>query len=307
MSSKIQHNLKSTNSCKVRQTESFLFITQRVLMLRNYLMQNREIESKGMFNKIADLGLWTLNGLQKIGQSGLFLAGLIVRKPKLVKLWPDLRVQLYFSGVLSCLIIVVSALFIGMVVGLQGYNTLEKFGATTQLGQLLALSITRELGPVISALLFAGRAGSALTAEIGLMKATEQLACMDMIGVDPLGRIIYPRFIAGIIALPILALIFSVVAIYGGYFVGVEWLGIDSGSFWSNMQAAVNFKSDVLSGIIKSIIFALVVVWVAVYEGFFCTPTSEGISKATTHTVVHASLAVLGLDFLLTAIMIGSW
>ena len=194
-----------------------------------------------------------------------------------------------------------------MVVGLQGYNTLEKFGASSELGQLLALSIVRELGPVISALLFAGRAGSALTAEIGLMKATEQLASMDMMGVDPLGRIIYPRFLAGIISLPLLSLIFSAVAVYGGYFIGVKWLGVDGGSFWSNMQAAVNFQNDVLSGIIKSVVFAFVVIWIAVFQGFTCIPTAEGISQATTRTVVYASLAVLGFDFLLTAMMIGAW
>ncbi len=194
-----------------------------------------------------------------------------------------------------------------MVIGLQGYNTLQKFGASSQLGQLLALSITRELGPVISALLFAGRAGSALTAEIGLMKATEQLASMDMMGVDPLERVIYPRFLAGLIALPILALIFSAVAIYGGFFVGVQWLGVDNGTFWSNMQASVNFRADVLSGIIKSIVFAFVVVWIAVYQGFNCVATAEGISQTTTRTVVYSSLAVLGLDFLLTAVMIGGW
>ena len=214
---------------------------------------------------------------------------------------------MHFVGVLSCIIIVVSALFIGMVVGLQGYNTLQKFGASSQLGQLLALSIARELGPVVSALLFAGRAGSALTAEIGLMKATEQLASMDMMGVDPLGRIVYPRFLAGLVSLPVLALIFSAVAIYGGYFVGVDWLGVDAGSFWSNMQSAVNFKIDVLSGIIKSIVFAFVVVWIAVYQGFCSVPTAAGISVAATRTVVYSSLAVLGLDFIMTAIMIGGW
>ena len=218
-----------------------------------------------------------------------------------------MRYQIHFVGVLSCLIIVVSALFIGMVVGLQGYNTLQKFGASSQLGQLLALSISRELGPVISALLFAGRAGSALTAEIGLMKATEQLSSMDMMGVDPLGRVIYPRFIAGFITLPVLALIFSAVAILGGYFIGVHWLGVDAGSFWSNMQSAVNFRIDVLSGIIKSLVFAFVVTWIAVFQGFECVPTAEGISQATTKTVVYSSLAVLGLDFLLTAMMIGDW
>ncbi|KTC88662.1 lipid asymmetry maintenance ABC transporter permease subunit MlaE [Fluoribacter dumoffii] len=245
--------------------------------------------------------------LQDLGSSGLFLFLMLFRRPGISKLWPLLRYQIHFVGVLSCLIIVVSALFIGMVVGLQGYNTLQKFGASSQLGQLLALSISRELGPVISALLFAGRAGSALTAEIGLMKATEQLSSMDMMGVDPLGRVIYPRFIAGFITLPLLALIFSAVAIFGGYFIGVHWLGVDAGSFWSNMQAAVDFRIDVLSGIIKSLVFAFVVTWISVFQGFECVPTAEGISQATTKTVVYSSLAVLGLDFLLTAMMIGDW
>ncbi|HAZ7574005.1 lipid asymmetry maintenance ABC transporter permease subunit MlaE [Legionella sp. PATHC032] len=260
-----------------------------------------------MLDTIARLGNRGVQALQGIGSSGLFLFSMLFRKPNLLRLWPLLRYQLYFIGVLSCLIIVVSALFIGMVVGLQGYNTLQKFGASSQLGQLLALSVARELGPVISALLFAGRAGSALTAEIGLMKATEQLSSMDMMGVDPLGRVVYPRFVAGFIALPILALIFSAVAIYGGYFIGVYWLGVDAGSFWSNMQAAVNFRIDILSGIIKSLVFAFVVTWISVYQGFECVPTAEGISHATTKTVVYSSLAVLGLDFLLTAMMIGDW
>ncbi|RUR16898.1 lipid asymmetry maintenance ABC transporter permease subunit MlaE [Legionella sp. km535] len=260
-----------------------------------------------MLDSIARLGNRGIQVLSTIGNSGLFLFTMLFRKPNIPKLWPLLRQQLHFVGVLSCLIIVVSALFIGMVVGLQGYNTLQKFGAASQLGQLLALSIARELGPVISALLFAGRAGSALTAEIGLMKATEQLSSMDMMGVDPLGRVIYPRFMAGFIALPVLALIFSAVAIYGGYFIGVHWLGVDDGSFWSNMQAAVNFRIDIFSGIIKSFVFAFVVTWIAVFQGFECVPTAEGISQATTKTVVYSSLAVLGLDFLLTAMMIGDW
>lgn len=260
-----------------------------------------------MLEMIARFGNRGVQVVQNIGSSGLFLFAMLFRRPDVPRLWPEIRAQLYFVGVLSCLIIVVSALFIGMVVGLQGYHTLQKFGAASQLGQLLALSIARELGPVISALLFAGRAGSALTAEIGLMKATEQLSSMDMMGVDPLGRVIYPRFFAGFIALPVLALIFSAVAIYGGYFIGVYWLGVDAGSFWSNMQAAVNFRLDVLSGIIKSLVFAFVVTWIAVFEGFECVPTAEGISQATTKTVVYSSLAVLGLDFLLTAMMIGDW
>ncbi|KTD25701.1 toluene tolerance protein [Legionella lansingensis] len=260
-----------------------------------------------MLDLLARLGQRGVNNLQAMGNSGVFLLRMFLRDPDLPRLWPVLREQLYFVGVLSFLIIVVSALFVGMVIGLQGYNTLQKFGASSQLGQLLALSVARELGPVISALLFAGRAGSALTAEIGLMKATEQLASMDMMGVDPLGRVVYPRFIAGLISLPLLALIFTAVAIYGGYFVGVEWLGVDAGSFWSNMQAAVDFRIDILSGIIKSIVFAFVVVWIAVFQGFSCTPTAEGISQATTRTVVYSSLAVLGLDFILTAMMIGGW
>jgi phospholipid/cholesterol/gamma-HCH transport system permease protein len=260
-----------------------------------------------MLEFITRLGNRGTRVLQDLGSSGLFLFLMLFRKPNMTKLWPLVRYQIHFVGVLSCLIIVVSALFIGMVVGLQGYNTLQKFGASSQLGQLLALSISRELGPVISALLFAGRAGSALTAEIGLMKTTEQLSSMDMMGVDPLGRVIYPRFIAGFITLPILSLIFSAVAILGGYFIGVHWLGVDAGSFWSNMQAAVNFRIDVLSGIIKSLVFAFVVTWIAVFQGFECVPTAEGISQATTKTVVYSSLAVLGLDFLLTAMMIGDW
>ena len=260
-----------------------------------------------MLEFIARIGQGGLGKVQSIGQTGRFFLRVVFRQPGLRRLWPEIRAQLYFIGVLSCLIIVVSALFIGMVVGLQGYNTLEKFGAITQLGQLLALSVVRELGPVIGALLFAGRAGSAITAEIGLMKATEQLSSMDMMGVDPLSRIIYPRFLAGVISLPLLTLIFSAVAIYGGYFIGVQWLGIDAGSFWSNMQAAVDFRTDVLSGIIKSVVFAVVVMWIAVFQGFTCVPTAGGISQATTRAVVHSSLAILGCDFLLTAMMIGGW
>ncbi|MDF1758851.1 MAG: lipid asymmetry maintenance ABC transporter permease subunit MlaE [Legionellaceae bacterium] len=260
-----------------------------------------------MLDTVEKIGCKTVSKLQTIGNSGLFVLRVIFRKPDLLRLGPALRDQLYFVGVLSCLIVIVSALFIGMVVGLQGYNTLQKFGATSQLGQLLALSIARELGPVITALLFAGRAGSALAAEIGLMKTTEQLASMDMMGVDPVGQVIYPRFLAGVIALPMLSVIFAAVAVYGGYFIGVEWLGVDAGSFWSNMQASVDFRVDIVSGIIKSIVFAFLVVWIAVFQGYTCIPTAEGISQATTRTVVYSSLAVLGFDFLLTAVMIGGW
>lgn len=260
-----------------------------------------------MIEKITRLGQKGVDGLQGLGKSGIFLLQVLLRNPDFLKFWPALRYQLHFVGVLSGLIIIVSALFIGMVVGLQGYNTLQKFGASSHLGQLLALSIVRELGPVVSALLFAGRAGSALTAEIGLMKATEQLASMDMMGVDPAGRVIYPRFLAGCIALPVLTLIFSATAIFGGYLIGVEWLGVDAGSFWSNMQSAVSFRNDVLGGVIKSLVFAFLITWIAVFQGYYCVPTAGGISEATTKTVVYSSLAVLGFDFLLTAMMIGGW
>ncbi|MCR9191073.1 MAG: lipid asymmetry maintenance ABC transporter permease subunit MlaE [Gammaproteobacteria bacterium] len=260
-----------------------------------------------MIDHFERLGSRTISAVQTFGQSGFFLLRIIFQRPHMARFWPALCDQLYFVGVLSFLIVVVSGLFIGMVVGLQGFHILQKFGAVSQVGQLLALSITRELGPVLTALLFAGRAGSALTAEIGLMKATEQLASMDMMGVDPLRRIIYPRFWAGMIALPVLGLIFSMVAVYGGYWTSVQWLGVDAGSFWSNMQGAVDFHMDVVSGVVKSIVFAFLVIWIALFQGFTCEPTAEGISQATTRTVVCGSLAVLGFDFLLTAMMIGGW
>src|SRR3990167_8396044 len=257
-------------------------------------------------NAIALLGRRVIERVRGIGVASLMLLQILFSMPTAlgVRLFVY---QMYRVGVLSLLIIVVSGLFIGAVLGLQMYSILVTFGSEAMLGTAVALTLLRELAPVISALLFAGRAGSALTAEIGLMKATEQLASMDMMGVDPIGRIIYPRFLSAVIALPLLALIFSATAIYGGYFIGVDWLGVDGGSFWSNMQTAVDFRLDVLSGIIKSIVFAVVVVWIAVYEGFYCMPTAEGISQATTRTVVYSSLAVLGLDFVLTAMMIGGW
>ena len=215
--------------------------------------------------------------------------------------------QLYSVGVLSLAIIVVSGLFIGMVLGLQGYTILSDFGSEAAIGQMIALTLGRELGPVVTALLFAGRAGSALTAEIGLMKATEQLSSMEMMGVDPLRRVIAPRLWAGFIAMPVLAIIFSVVGIWGGMMVGVEWLGVFEGSYWGNMQASVDFWDDVINGVIKSVVFGFVCAWIAVYQGYDCVPTSAGISSATTKTVVYSSLAVLGLDFVLTALMFGNF
>lgn len=257
-----------------------------------------------------------LNFLQGLGATGLNLLGVFGRATLiwLSALWgkPDWRNgptllarQLYFVGVYSLIIIIVSGLFIGMVLALQGYTVLVRFGADQALGQLVSLALIRELGPVVAALLFAGRAGSALTAEIGLMKATEQLAAMAMIGVDPLKRVLRPRLWAGMIAMPILTQIFNMVAIWGAVAVGVDWLHVDGGSFWANMQSAVEFREDILNGLIKSIVFGAVVTWIAVFQGYDATPTSEGISTATTRTVVYSSLAILGLDFLLTAVMFG--
>ena len=260
-----------------------------------------------MLEKIQALGRIGLGFGADLGRSGLFLFHTLVRRPQFGKSFPLLVEQLFSIGVLSLVIIVLSSLFIGMVVGLQGYHTLDKFGATQELGQLIALSVVRELSPVITALLFAGRAGSALTAEIGLMKATEQLDSMEMMGVDPLWRVISPRFWAGFISMPVLAVIFSAIAIFGGYLVGVQWLGVDAGSFWSNMQSAVDFREDILNGVIKSIVFGFVCTWIAVFQGYDTVPTAEGIARATTRSVVYSSLAVLGLDFVLTAVMMGGW
>jgi phospholipid/cholesterol/gamma-HCH transport system permease protein len=213
--------------------------------------------------------------------------------------------QLLSVGVLSLLIILISGLFVGMVLGLQGYNTLVDFGAEESLGVLVSLSLVRELGPVVSALLFAGRAGSALTAEVGLMKSTEQLSGMEMMAVDPIRRIIAPRFLAGIISMPLLAAIFSAVGIVGGFLVGHGLLGVDDGAFWSQMQTKTDFYDDIMNGVIKSVVFGFVVTWIALFEGYDAIPTSEGVGRATTRTVVHSAFAILGLDFVLTALMFG--
>lgn len=260
-----------------------------------------------LYKSIADIGKFSIDFCRRVGLSGLFLLKTVIRKPHLLRLTPLLIEQLYFVGVLSLIIIVVSGLFIGMVLALQGYNLLQKFGTTAQLGQLVALSITRELGPVITGLLFAGRAGSALTAEIGLMQTTEQIASMEMMAVDPLWKIIAPRFWAAIIAVPLLTAIFNIVAVFGGYLVGVQWLGIDAGQFWSNMQASVDFRLDIVNGLIKGFAFGVVVAWIAIYQGYYTVTTAMGVSRATTKTVVYSSLAILGLDFILTAFMLGGW
>lgn len=256
-----------------------------------------------MIDYLRKMGRQAIHTVSVLGRSGVFLAQSLVGIPDVRNGFPLLVKQLYSVGVLSLVIIVVSGLFIGMVLGLQGYNILVDYGSEQAIGQMVALTLVRELGPVVTGLLFAGRAGSALTAEIGLMKATEQLTSMEMMGVDPLRRIIAPRLWAGFISMPLLAMIFSVVGIWGGMLVGVDWLGVYEGSFWANMQASVSFQDDVLNGVIKSIVFGFVCTWIAVFQGYDSVPTSEGISAATTKTVVYSSLAVLGLDFVLTAVM----
>ena len=257
-----------------------------------------------MISFITQIGASTIQFIRAFGRAAFMLWGALIGKPQFRKHTPLLIKQLHVVGVQSLLIIMLSGLFIGMVLGLQGYVVLVDFAAESSLGTLVSLSLLRELGPVVTALLFAGRAGSALTAEIGLMKATEQLSSLEMMAVDPLRRIIAPRFWAGVISMPILAVIFTAIGIWGGSLVGVDWKGVDSGSFWAVMQNSVHV-SDLVNGFVKSVIFALSVVWIALFNGYDSIPTSEGISQATTKTVVHASLVILGLDFILTAIMFG--
>lgn len=212
--------------------------------------------------------------------------------------------EIYFTGVLSLIIILVSAFFVGMVLALQGYNTLQRYGSSEAIGVLVALSLVRELGPVVTALLFAGRAGTAITAEIGLMKATEQLSAMEMMAVSPVARVVAPRFWAGVFSMPLLAALFSMVGVLGGYLVAVPLIGVDSGAFWSQMQASVDFREDIVNGVIKSVVFGIACTMIALFEGFDAPPTAEGVSRATTRTVVNSSLAVLGLDFVMTSFMI---
>ncbi|MHB8254757.1 MAG: lipid asymmetry maintenance ABC transporter permease subunit MlaE [Acidiferrobacter sp.] len=253
---------------------------------------------------IQRLGRRVMGGVARLGRATFFLArvapslGMVLTRFRLV------IQQLYMTGVLTFVIILVSGAFVGMILALQGYNTLVKYDAQSSLGLLVALSLTRELGPVLTALLFAGRAGSALTAEIGLMKATEQLAGMEMMAVDPFLRVVAPRFWAGWIAVPLLAMIFTAVGILGAYVVAVGVLGLDGGVFWSQMQSGVSVTNDVMGGLIKSVVFGFVVSWIAVFEGYDAKPTSEGVSRATTRTVVSSSLAILGLDFIMTAFML---
>ena len=256
-----------------------------------------------LFDRLQSIGHKSLSSVQRLGRGHIFLLqvlpamqGMLFRPSLLIR-------QMYSVGVQTLLIIVVAGLFVGMVIALQAYNALVDFGAEDSVSVMVVLSLLRELGPVVTALLFAGRAGSALTAEIGLMKATEQLSGMEMMAVNPIERVVAPRFLAGFISMPLLAAIFSAVGVMGGYLVAVELLGLDAGAFWSQAVAKVDLYHDLANGMIKSAVFGFVVVWIAVFEGYDCVPTSEGLGKATTRTVVHSSLAILGLDFVLTALM----
>ncbi|MGQ5522825.1 lipid asymmetry maintenance ABC transporter permease subunit MlaE [Chitinimonas sp. PSY-7] len=253
--------------------------------------------------RIRGVGAPAVDALIKLGFGFRFFSAVLWHSATAFRRFNLIIREVYFTGVLSLVIILVSGLFVGMVLGLQGYDTLQRFGASEALGVLVSLSLLRELGPVVAGLLFASRAGSAITAEIGLMKATEQLAAMEMMAVNPLARVVAPRFWAGVISMPLLSALFSAMGILGGYLVGVVLIGVDAGSFWAQMQAQVDFYNDIGNGLIKSLVFGVAVSVIAVFEGFDAPPTAEGVSGATTRTVVTSSLAILGLDFILTAFM----
>ncbi len=258
-----------------------------------------------MIQLLQYLGQTTLSSVSKLGRGLFFLIHTLIACFSIVLRPRLLLAQFYSIGVLSFLIISISGLFVGMVLGLQGYYILSGFGAEETLGLMVAASLVRELGPVVSALLFAGRAGSALTAEIGLMKATEQLSGIEMMAIDPIHRIIAPRFFAGFVSMPLLAALFSSIGVIGGQIVGVVLLGVDDGSYWSQMQAGLDFQDDIVNGMIKSVVFGFVISWIALFEGYDAVPTSEGVGRATTRTVVNSAFAILGLDFVLTILMFG--
>ena len=252
---------------------------------------------------LTHLGAAVTAGIWRLGYASRFFGYLLWHSGTAFRRFRLTVREIYFAGVQSLIIILVSGLFVGMVLGLQGYETLQRYGSSEALGVLVALSLVRELGPVVAGLLFASRAGSAITAEIGLMKATEQLSAMEMMAVDPVARVVAPRFWGGVISMPLLAALFSAMGIFGGYLVGVVLIGVDEGAFWSQMQAAVDVRNDIMNGVIKSVVFGVAVTLIAVFEGYDAPPTAEGVSGATTRTVVTSSLAILALDFVLTALM----
>lgn len=256
-----------------------------------------------IINKIEKTGAWFIELIIKIGKAGLLIKSIITKNISIKKNIRAYIKQIYFIGVLSLGIIIISGLFIGMVVGIQGYYILKNYGAEQVIGQMTSLTIIRELGPVISALLFTGRTGTAITAEIGLMECTEQLSSIEMMGIDSIKKIIAPRFWAGIISMIILSLIFIVIAILGSYISTVQWLKVDSNSFWTSIQENINLYIDIINSVIKSTIFGFIITWISVFQGLNCKPTAEGIFTATTNTVVYSSFAILGLNFFLTTIM----
>ncbi len=262
-----------------------------------------DVAQNGVVRTVRRLGGLTVDAVSRLGYVARFFGAVVKNTPAAFRRIHLTLREIYFSGVLSLVIILVSGLFVGMVLALQGYEVLNRYGADESLGILVALSLVRELGPVVAGLLFASRAGSAITAEIGLMKATEQLAAMEMMAVDPLARVVAPRFWGGVVSMPLLAALFSTLGVFGAYLVGVRLIGIDTGAFWGNMHAAVDFRYDIVNGIIKSVVFGVAVSLIAVFEGYVAKPTAEGVSSATTRTVVASSLTILALDFVLTVFM----
>src|SRR3954470_15053120 len=286
------------SSCGARPTGRSLISIRAKTSARSLSLFNR-----GSIINVRNVGHHAIDNLLRLGYASRFFALTLLNSgTSFIRARLIIR-ELYFTGVLSMIIILISGLFVGMVLGYQGYQTLKTYGSESALGVLVALSLVRELGPVVSALLFASRAGSAMTAEIGLMKATEQLSAMEMMAVDPIARVVAPRFWAGVISMPLLAALFSAMGIFGGYLVGVQLIGVDEGAFWSQMQAAVDFRNDILNGVVKSFVFGVAVTWISLFEGYDAPPTAEGVSGATTRTVVTSSLAILGLDFMLTSFM----
>lgn len=256
-----------------------------------------------LFAPLRRLGHNVIDRIWRLGFAARFLGALLMNSGSSFRRWRLLSREIFMSGVLSLVIILVSGLFVGLVLGLQGYETLQRYGSTEALGVLAALSLTRELGPVVAGLLFASRAGSSITAEIGLMKATEQLKAMDMMAVNPLARVVAPRFWGGVIAMPFLAALFSAMGVIGAWLIGVVFIGVDDGAFWSQMQASVDFRYDIVNGVIKSVVFGVAISLIAVFEGYDSIPTAEGVSRAITRTVVTSALAILALDFVLTSFM----
>lgn len=257
----------------------------------------------GPLELVRRLGSSVVDRVWRLGfATRFFFAILLHSGTALRRLSLTLR-EIYFSGVLSLLIIIVSGLFVGLVLGLQGYETLQRFGSTEALGVLVSLSLVRELGPVVAGLLFASRAGSSITAEIGLMKTTEQLKAMDMMAVNPIARVVAPRFWGGVISMPLLAAMFSAMGVFGGWLIGVVFIGVDDGAFWSQMQSSADFRYDIMNGVIKSVVFGFAVSLIAVFEGYDSAPTAEGVSRAITRTVVTSAMTILALDFILTSFM----